>query len=208
MINFMISLGLMNLLAAMAPGPDFAIIVKQVLNHGRKAGFWTALGIASALLVHMSYCAFGLSLIIQQTTWAFTGIKIIGGSYLIYLGSTALRSAKNDPQQQQSTAATQIKPMQTFRIGFFTNVLNPKAMLFILSMFTLVSAQHLGWMQQSQIALELCSIVFAWFCLLSWMLTYPKIYRHFIRYQSAISKGMGIIFIAFGLGLFFFNPHG
>jgi threonine/homoserine/homoserine lactone efflux protein len=207
MSHLFVSLGLMNLLAAMAPGPDFAIVVHQVLQHGRRAGCWTALGISLALLVHMSYCAFGLTLIIQQAHWALVGIKFLGGSYLIYLGITAFRSATTTKSEITLKTPPSMSPFQACRAGFLTNVLNPKAMLFVLAMFTMVSSHGLHGLQRAFIAAEVCLIVFVWFCGLSWMMTHPKVYRHFRDYQLLITKVMGVVFILFGLALYFYHPQ-
>ena len=60
MIQTLITLGILNFFAAMSPGPDFAIVTKNTLLHGRRSGVMTALGIATAILIHVSYCLLGL----------------------------------------------------------------------------------------------------------------------------------------------------
>ncbi len=64
-IEKILSIASISLLAAMSPGPDFAIVVRNCLTYKTfKAGLLTALGVASSVLVHVSYCVFGLAILI------------------------------------------------------------------------------------------------------------------------------------------------
>ena len=86
MIKILLTLGILNLLAAMSPGPDFAVVTKNTLLHDRKSGVLTALGIAVAVMIHVTYCLLGLAVIIMHVRWLFDVISIVGGLYLAYLG--------------------------------------------------------------------------------------------------------------------------
>ena len=70
-----LSVSLLIILAAISPGPDFAIVTKNSLLYSRKAGIYTALGVSGSLLVHAVYCILGLALIISQSLLAFIIIK-------------------------------------------------------------------------------------------------------------------------------------
>lgn len=50
---------LIGVLVALSPGPDFVVIMKNSLGIDRKYGIITALGIASALIVHVTYTILG-----------------------------------------------------------------------------------------------------------------------------------------------------
>ena len=52
-------------LAVASPGPDFAVVMKQSLSMGRRAGFWTSVGIGTAILMHVAYSLLGLGLLID-----------------------------------------------------------------------------------------------------------------------------------------------
>ena len=74
------------LFAVMLPGPDFALVTKNTLLHSRRSGFFTSLGVSASNLVHITYCAFGLAIVIANSLLLFSIIKYIGAAYLIYLG--------------------------------------------------------------------------------------------------------------------------
>jgi threonine/homoserine/homoserine lactone efflux protein len=78
------TLGLIALLAAISPGPDFAIVLRNALTHHQRAGIFTALGISAGILVHTSYCVLGLALIISQSILLFNIIKFVGAGYIIW----------------------------------------------------------------------------------------------------------------------------
>ena len=62
------SIGVISLLSAMSPGPDFVVITKYALCESRRNAYFCALGIALGILVHMSYCLLGLALVITHVT--------------------------------------------------------------------------------------------------------------------------------------------
>ncbi|MFD7298346.1 LysE family translocator [Streptomyces sp. NPDC059897] len=124
------------MLAYLIPGPDFLVIVR--------AGAWdTALGRAAAwgaqsgLCVHMCAAALGLSVIAARSAYAFTVIKLAGAAYLVFLGIRALLAARSGaaPARPHRAPTADRKRPGTFRSsfteGFLTNVLNPKAALFL-----------------------------------------------------------------------------
>ena len=125
------------LLLNATPGPDTAYIVGRSVAQGRGAGLMSALGISAGCCVHALACAFGLTAVLAASATAFTVVKLVGAAYLIYLGVRmvfAKQAAGDDAPQAASRAAA--KPLrQLFLQGFWTNVLNPKVVLFFVSFF-------------------------------------------------------------------------
>src|SRR5882672_9150565 len=81
-------------LAAVAPGPDFASVLRESVGYGRRAGIFTALGVGSAILVHVAYTVAGVGLIIAQSILIFTLVKWCGAAYLVYLGVRSLTARR------------------------------------------------------------------------------------------------------------------
>ena len=76
-----LSITLLMMLAAISPGPDFAVVTKNSLMHSRRAGLYSALGVSASMLIHASYCVLGLALIISQSLFMFKLIKYAGATY-------------------------------------------------------------------------------------------------------------------------------
>lgn len=122
------------------PGPDTAYIVGRSVAQGRSAGLVSALGISAGCCVHSLACAFGLTALLAASATAFTVIKLVGAIYLIYLGARLLFASRSEPRQAADDRPPRVpdgdKPLaQLFVQGFWTNVLNPKVVLFFVSFF-------------------------------------------------------------------------
>jgi RhtB (resistance to homoserine/threonine) family protein len=126
------------LLLNVTPGPDTAYIVGRSVAQGRSAGLVSALGISAGCCVHALACAFGLTALLAASATAFTVIKLVGACYLVYLGVRLIFAKQSDAADEAKPAATSVQPRplrQLFLSGFWTNVLNPKVVLFFVSFF-------------------------------------------------------------------------
>jgi RhtB (resistance to homoserine/threonine) family protein len=119
-----------GLLLNLTPGPDTAYILGRSVAQGRAAGIASAFGITIGSLFHTCAAALGLSAILATSAVAFGAIKLIGGTYLIFLGIKMFLGRQSDlgmpAQFRRSTTSA-------FRQGILTNVLNPKVALFFLA---------------------------------------------------------------------------
>ena len=132
------------------PGPDTAYIVGRSVAQGRGAGLMSAFGISAGCCVHALACAFGLTALLAASATAFTVIKLVGAAYLIYLGvRMVIAKPAAGPSGAEAAQVPAARPLrQLFMQGFWTNVLNPKVVLFFVSFFPqFVSADspHKAW---------------------------------------------------------------
>ena len=67
---------------AASPGPDFFLILRHSLTHGRRMGYVTLAGNRLSLCLHMTFAILGLSVILQQSTTLFAGVRLLGAAYL------------------------------------------------------------------------------------------------------------------------------
>jgi threonine/homoserine/homoserine lactone efflux protein len=130
------------------PGPDMMYLVGRSMTHGRKAGAISALGIASAALIHTLVVACGLSVLLSAVPTAYTVIRIAGACYLIYLGIEAIVAAHRSPDVPGAAAQGQpsASPRRFYVQGFTTGLLNPKTTLFfaaLLPQFVDPASRHL-----------------------------------------------------------------
>src|SRR5947199_8305056 len=132
-------------LAAIAPGADFASVVRESITFGRRAGIICAIGVGSAIMVHVAYTVTGVGLIIAQSVLIFTIVKWCGAGYLAYLGVRSLMAGRAAPSNDTETfapAAQDRSATKSYTVGFLTNLLNPKATLLFVSLFaTIVSRE-------------------------------------------------------------------
>ena len=120
-------------LLTILPGADMALVAKVTLLDGRRAAFFTSLGICAGLPVHASASALGLSLILATSAEAFTVVKFVAAAYLAYLGIRTLRDSFRAAADQVVAAGRTRSGRAAFLQGWLSNVLNPKVALFYLT---------------------------------------------------------------------------
>lgn len=185
---------LICLLGAMSPGADFAVVTRFAITGSRNSALLASCGVGCALCIHVIYCLLGIGLFIQSSPVIFKSMQIIGSIYLGYLGIKLLWT-KNIENQ---TVAPQKKG--AFLAGFTTNLLNPKATLFVLSLFTQVLSSSSSKFSAAFYGISMAIITMGWFSFVSLMMTTKKILHKFQTYQLLLSKFMGLCL----LGLAFF----
>ena len=200
------TLGVISLLAAMSPGPDFFVVSKNAIGYSRKAGCLTTLGISSGILLHSLYCILGLTVIVAHSLLLFSIIRYIGASYLIYLGIKGLFT-KNVAMKKIKHQKNHLSNWKAFFDGFLVNLLNPKFIVFILSIFTMVIKPNTAYWMQAVYAVELSIISTVWFFCLSFLLTHRKVKQRVNKIQTIALKIMGVVLIGFGLGMLFDSHH-
>jgi len=192
--------------AVASPGPDFAVVLKQSVQQGRRNALWTSAGVGAAILLHVAYCVLGVALILTQSPSLFVALKYVAGAYLAYLGVQALRVAK-PPASNEGEAAKDIenKTVQeepvwlAFRRGFFTNALNPKATLFFMSLFTLVISPATPTSVQVGYGVYMALATWVWFSMLSLVLCKPSVRGFFQKSGYWFDRGIGVILIALAI---------
>lgn len=192
---------LVGVLAALSPGPDFVVVMKNSLGIGRKYGIATALGIASALIVHITYTILGFTIILEKSPVIFNVIKIIGAAYLLWLGWQGIRSKAQSESLQDIGIQRLLQPSTIlgFREGFLCNVLNPKSALFFLSVFSQFIGNNtpnwIRWIYGGEIILA----VGLWFILLAILISNNYFKKMYQQYMHWFDRGLGIIIIIFAV---------
>src|SRR5688500_2336431 len=118
-----------HLLAVISPGPDFVMAARNSLVYSRKTGIWTAVGFGCGIAVHIFYSLAGLALVIAKSLLLFNALKLLGAGYLVYIGLMAFFSKSSRIDLGEHRPKADIPAHAAVRIGFLTNVLNPKATL-------------------------------------------------------------------------------
>lgn len=197
---------LVGVLAALSPGPDFVVVMKNSLGLGRKYGVVTAVGVASALIVHITYTILGFSIILEKSAVIFNLIKLAGAIYLLWLGYKGIRSKSYSENSNEVRVEKKLQTSigQGFREGFLCNLLNPKAPLFFLSVFS----QFLGhdtpdWMRWIYGG-ETILAIGIWFILLAILISNNYFRKLYQQYMHWFDRGLGII-LAVTIGITTFS---
>ena len=187
------SAALAHLLAVMSPGPDTAIIFHQSFVKGRAQGILTALGIGFGIFIHCFFAISGISLLIYSSAEAKFFIKCLGALYLLYLGISFFITKKSSKSKD-----TKVLFKNPFVIGLVTNILNIKAFLFTVSLFSFINLDPSSLMSIIYL-LYFPIITAAWFSFVTYALTHNSMGDIFNKHSNNIQFASSA-FIA-GLGL-------
>jgi len=119
-----------SVLLGLAPGPDNIFVLTQSALKGSSAGIAVVLGLCTGLIGHSLAVAFGVALIFQTSALAFTLLKYVGATYLLYLAWQAFRAKDEKIYAGQAGALDHWK---LYRRGIIMNISNPKVSIFFLA---------------------------------------------------------------------------
>ena len=198
------SVTIAHIIALISPGPDFIVACRNAIQYSRKIGLWTAVGFGIGVCVHVSYAFFGLTWVISQSNFLLLSVKYLGAIYLIYLGISSLFLKNTKIEITTDQNIHQIKWYTATLMGLLTNLLNPKASLFFLSLFTLVVGPEIKHTVMTILTFILVSTTVLWFSVVTIFLTHQKTRNLFEGNQKKINRLFGVILIIIGIriGLF------
>jgi len=195
-----LALATIHFLAVVAPGPDFAVTIRQSVRFGRLVGICTALGIGAGISVHVLYTLLGVGALMHTTPWLLTVAKVIGGAYILYLGVSLLRSKPKSAIEGEKTSEESVVEQTLFKAfstGFLTNATNPKATLFFLAIFTTIISAETPLQIQAFYGLWMCFVNALWFVIVALFFSSSKVRLLFMRMGHWFERTMGVVLILF-----------
>ncbi|MBO9538780.1 LysE family translocator [Herbaspirillum sp.] len=153
-----------HFLALASPGPDFLLLVRNSLRHGRRNGIGASLGIALANGLYIALALAGFSLL-QQSPALLTVMKWAASIYLAWLGWLFMHSSLK-PQALAGAGQAEARRRAGFAAGmgagFLSAILNPKNGIFYLGLFTLMVGAQAGAGLKLLYGAWMFAAVFAW----------------------------------------------
>ena len=186
---------LAHLIALTSPGPDTAIVLRQVSLYGRLEGIKASIGIGFGIYIHCLLAVNGISIIIISNEFYKLIISIIGSIYIFYLGLSMFLSRQ---QENESVSHDKPKYNNSVLMGLITNIFNIKAFLFFVSLFAIIMESLEGiYFYLYPIYFSLMSSL--WFILLSFLVTTSNNKRFNIYSNKYISFVLSFILCLIGL---------
>ena len=194
-----LTVALAHFLAVISPGPDFLMITRNSLIYSRRTGIYSAIGLGLGILVHITYSLVGIGLIISKSIILFNTIKLLGAAYLIYIGYKSLTSKSSKTNIAVGEQRKDINKLAAVRIGFITNVTNPKATLFFLSLFTLIVTPTTPMIIKILMGAEMSIVTSLWFIFVAYLTSHHLVKSRIGGIQHFAEKFIGIVLIALGI---------
>ncbi|MFF0206557.1 LysE family transporter [Streptomyces althioticus] len=200
-----LAVAVITVLAVIAPGADFAMVVRNSYLYGRRTGLLGAAGVAAGVLVHVTYTMLGVGLLIASSAFLFTVVKLTGAAYLVYIGVRTFRTrAEVTVDLEHRTGLT---PLAALRTGFLTNVLNPKTTLFVVSTFAQVVDPGTPLLQQAGYGLFMSLAHLLWFGVVALFFSHDRMRGLMLRGQRVLNKVIGTALAGLGISLALAPTH-
>jgi threonine/homoserine/homoserine lactone efflux protein len=196
------------ILVVISPGPNFVLICKYALNSSKKLASFATIGLAIGATVNASLTMFGVSFLIKSYPYFDLIISVLGGSFLIYIGTMEIVSSRkknrsNSLDENEENARSLEEKYQNqskfsaCSVGFLTNLLNPKGIAFFTSLYGPIVSSALF---QTKILILSASFVveLAWYGIVILFLSRNKIRRIYVHYQFVLDFCLGAILLLLG----------
>lgn len=202
-LHALLTLATVHFIALLSPGPDFALVVQNASRYGRKTGFYIALGLSFGILTHSILSMTGVSYLIHLHPTLFSLVRFAGGSYLLYLGLIALYGTirywhSSNTQANMSVQSATSSRRIAFTRGYVTNLLNPKALVFFVSLLSSLIPSDMSLPSKGAALVILWSLSLGWFGLLAWLLSTAKLQQKLHKVAKYIDGLCGLLFTSLG----------
>jgi len=199
-IELLLSLAIIHTVALVSPGPDFALVVKLASQESRNTAIASAVGISIAILIHTILSLTGVSLMIKSSQTLYMIVQMVGASYLTWMGFSAVKGALQHWKTKVSVdyhqlRLNQLTPTQGFMQGLWTNLLNPKAMVFFIILFSAMITPDVSLMTKLSATIIMLVLSLIWFVFIALILSKPIIQQRMQKAKPAINLFTGLLFI-------------
>lgn len=204
LLHILLPVVLAHLLALLSPGPDFFLLVKTSLRHQAGVALCAALGIALGNAIYIALCLVGVGALLSQSAPLMLGLKLAGGLFLMWLGWKALRAKRSDYAALAVAVQTAESPrtrgafVRALASGLASALLNPKNLLFYLSLFTVVLTPQVGLGVKLGLGVWMTSLVLVWDAAIVLLLTQASVRQRFSRMAYVLDKLTGLVLGAIG----------
>jgi threonine/homoserine/homoserine lactone efflux protein len=193
-----VSVWFLHLMATISPGPAFVVAVRTAAMEGFRVAVPFAVGIGAGGVFWAVTALSGLHLLFEVMPAALTGLKVVGGLFLIWIGWSTWRHAR-EPLAFDAPAALPRSPGSAVRLGILTQLANPKTVVFFGAVFAglVPPGTDLG------ILALLLALVFLnealWFVLLGLAFSRDAVRRGYARVKTGVDRAFGGLLTLFGV---------
>ncbi len=191
-------------LLTITPGVDTMLVIRNTARGGWRDGAVSSLGICSALFLHATISAVGISVILLQAAWAFSALKFAGAAYLIWLGLSSWRKVIKKETfaiaNGNGSGSGEFFVSRSLREGFLSNILNPKTAIFYMAFLPqFINPAQSALFQSLFLAGLHFVIAMAWQCLLALMVKQLKLWLQKPRVSQIFDGVTGTVMVGLGV---------
>lgn len=203
-MSLLLTICALHFVAQLSPGPDIILIAKSSASTTRRNTIHIIAGISLGIVLWVVLTLLGFTVLVEQFPWIQQVLMLIGGLFMAKMGwamlSGGLRSLKQSSALEDVQAQSSAQK-NYFLLGLFTNLSNPKTLIYFSSVFSLALSSSASDYLKAQLAVIIPLQTFLTFVLLMLLLSQPKIKAVYQRSGSYIDILSGALFLIFAMWL-------
>lgn len=196
-LSSLLTASILHWAVLVVPGANVLLVMQLSASGHRRAACCAGLGITLVAGIWAVLAIAGLHLLLVSHPDVKSGLQTLGGLYLWFVAARIwLSNSREDEDRFKS-----IGSIAALRLGFLTNILNPKAALFFGSVFvTALPSEPSIWLQTSMVCLVLVNAL-VWHLLLAYAFSLRRVQDGYLLWRVPIAGGTAVVLALFGLGL-------
>jgi len=195
----LLSIGLVQLLAVMSPGPSFLITARTAVARSRSDGIKVALGLGAGAGLWAIATLFGLNLLFQQVPVLYKVMQFAGGLFLLWIAYKIVRHAAEPIRLDAIGGDGRLD--HPFVKGFLTQISNPKVVLFFGSVFIAMLPHDIPLWMMLTLVLIVSFNDFWWYTAVALFFGSGPVRNFYLRAKKWIDRVTGLFLGSLGLRL-------
>lgn len=180
---------------ALSPGASFTLAINSALTSGRSGLFKTLIGTALGIYTHAFLIGFGITTLLTASPTLSDILKTAGTAYLFWLGIQFIRHGLSTQQPEPDSGDI----TGSIRNAWLANVLNPKAIVFYLTVVSQFAGRHGETSHYLVLASIHIVVMCLWLIIVSSALVFSTKSTNPATLKKYVNSGGGIVLIIFAV---------
>ncbi|MGL4035583.1 LysE family translocator [Kosakonia cowanii] len=193
------AIGVAILFGAMSPGVSFLLVARTAMSSSRRAALAVATGMGFGAFVFAAIALAGLHTLLTLIPSLYTGLKLAGGCYLLWLALKMFRRPSN--RFNDLTKTEEVSVSKAFITGVFTQISNPHTALVFASIFSAALSKNIQPVMYIILPTMAFVIDVLWYAVVACLLSTHGPRQAYIKYRKLIDKLSGGIMALLGIRL-------
>lgn len=193
------AIGVAILFGAMSPGVSFLLVARMAMSSSRRAALSVAAGMGFGASVFAAIALAGLHTLLTLVPSLYTGLKVAGGCYLLWLALKMFRRPSN--RFNDSAGTEEVSVSKAFMTGVFTQISNPHIALVFASIFSAALSKNIQPVMYIILPTMAFVIDVLWYAVVACLLSTDGPRQAYIKYRKFIDKLSGGVMAFLGIRL-------
>jgi threonine efflux protein len=176
------------------PGANVLLISQLAASGDKRGAMYASLGVCTVTFVWATLAILGVNALFAAVPQLRIAVQIAGGAYLVYVAIRLWQSG----QSAAGRTTQSLEPWPAFRMGFLTNITNPKSALFFGSVFGTALPHDSGAMVWTVAVVLVVINALVWHFLLALAFSHPRVQAGYARPRQWLNRIAATIVGAMG----------